>query len=193
MTYNRTALMIFTPLLSAALATSPAAPGTCTSFSAARPNVIFILTDDLDAAEIAFMPRLKSLVSDQGVTFPNYFVAMSLCCPSRTTTLRGQYPHNTQILGNAPPAGGFQKFFELGEEKSTIATWLQAAGYRTMLAGKYLNGYPQQSDPMHIPPGWDEWYVSVKGNPYSEFNYTLNENGTQVAYGDTPEDYGTDV
>src|SRR5262249_53392153 len=140
-----------------------------------------------------YMPKLKALISDQGVTFPNYFVAMSLCCPSRATTLRGQYPHNTQILGNQLPTGGFQKFFQLGEEKSTVAVWLQDAGYRTMLAGKYLNGYPQQGNPMYIPPGWDEWDVAVKGNAYSEFNYTLNENGKQVAYGSKPEDYGTDV
>lgn len=158
-----------------------------------KPNIVFVLTDDLDAAEIQYMPKLKSLITDQGLTFQNYFVAMSLCCPSRATTLRGQYPHNTQILGNALPTGGFQKFYQLGEEKSTIATWLQAAGYGTMLAGKYLNGYPEESNQMYIPPGWDEWYVAVKGNAYSEFNYTLNENGKQVAYGSQPKDYGTDV
>ena len=62
-----------------------------------------------------------------------------------------------------------------------------------MLAGKYLNGYPLQSDSLHIPEGWNEWYSSVKGNPYSEYNYTLNENGQQVAYGNQPKDYGTDV
>lgn len=159
----------------------------------AKPNILFVLTDDLDAAEIQFMPHLKALITDQGMTFDNYFVAMSLCCPSRATTLRGQYPHNTEILGNQLPTGGFQKFFQLGEEKSTIATWLQDAGYRTMLAGKYLNGYPQQSNQMYIPPGWTNWYSAVKGNAYSEFNYTLNENGKQVAYGNKPEDYGTDV
>ena len=139
------------------------------------------------------MPKLKSLITDQGLTFTNYFVSMSLCCPSRSTTLRGQYPHNTQILGNQLPTGGFQKFYQLGEEKSTIAVWLQAAGYRTMLAGKYLNGYPEQNNVKYIPPGWNEWYVAVHGDAYSEFNYTLNENGKQVVYGNKPEDYGTDV
>jgi arylsulfatase A-like enzyme len=118
---------------------------------------------------------------------------MSLCCPSRTATLRGQYGHNTQILGNMPPSGGFERFFELGEEKSTVATWLQDAGYRTMLAGKYLNGYPMRNNLMYIPPGWTEWYSAMNGNAYSEFNYTLNENGKQVPYGNKPEDYGTDV
>ena len=175
---------------------SPAAAAQPTSVpipSGKKPNIVFILTDDEDAYEVQFMPKLKSLIADQGVTFQNYFVAFSLCCPSRSTIMRGQYSHNTQIYGNSLPSGGFQKFFQLGEDKSTIATWLEDDGYQTMLAGKYLNDYPQKSNPMYIPPGWNEWYVSVKGNPYSEYNYTLNENGKEVAYGNQPEDYGTDI
>ncbi len=139
------------------------------------------------------MPKLKALLIDQGTTLNNFFISMPLCCPSRTAILRGQYGHNTQILGNSQPSGGFEKFFELQEEKSTVATWLQDAGYRTMLAGKYLNGYPQKNNLMYIPPGWSEWYSAMKGNAYSEFNYSLNENGKQVDYKTKPEDYGTDV
>jgi N-acetylglucosamine-6-sulfatase len=176
-----------------ATSTPTRTPGPSATPAKPKPNIILVLADDLDAAEFAYMPKLKALIGDQGVTLPNYYVAMSLCCPSRATTLRGQYPHNTQVLGNDLPSGGFQKFFDLGEEKSTIATWLQDAGYTTMLAGKYLNGYPLASDPKHIPPGWTEWYSAMKGNPYSEYNYALNENGKMVAYGKNPEDYGTDV
>jgi arylsulfatase A-like enzyme len=158
-----------------------------------KPNIIFILADDLDASAIQYMPKLKSLITDQGETFTNYFVSESLCCPSRATTLRGQYAHNTQIVGNSMPSGGFRKFYQLDEEKSTVAVWLQDAGYRTMLAGKYLNYYPLKTDPLHIPPGWNDWYSPVKGYAYNEYNYTLNENGQQVAYGHTAKDYGTDV
>lgn len=173
--------------------TTPPSPTLASETMKARPNIIFILTDDLDAAEMQYMPRLKSFIAVQGVTFRNYFVAMPLCCPSRVSTLRGQYPHNSRIVGNKPPGGGFQKFFQLGLEKSTIAVWLENAGYRTMLAGKYLNGYPATNNPLYIPPGWTEWYSPVKGNAYSEFNYTLNENGKPVKYGNKPRDYGTDV
>lgn len=171
----------------------PTATTRPSDYATKRPNIIFILTDDLDAASIPYMPKLKSLLTDQGTTFSNFFITMPLCCPSRATILRGQYGHNTQILGNQPPTGGFQKFNSLGEEKSTIAVWLQDAGYRTMLAGKYLNGFPDRSNLMYIPPGWTEWYSAVKGNAYGEYNYTLNENGKPVAYGSKPEDYGTDV
>ena len=169
-----------------------AAPTASATPTKPKPNIVLILTDDQDAAEFAYMPKLKALIGDQGVTLPNYYVAESLCCPSRSTTLRGQYPHNTQILSNGPYSG-FAKFFQLGEESSTIATWLQGAGYATMLSGKYLNGFPLANDLMHIPPGWTEWYSAMAGNPYSEYHYTLNENGKQVAYGTSPADYGTDV
>lgn len=172
-------------------ATSTPAPAT--SISAGKPNIILILADDLDAAAIQHMPRLKSLVTDQGATFANYFTSEALCCPARATILRGQYPHNTEIVGNLYPFGGYRKFLQLDEEKSTIGVWLQDAGYRTMLAGKYFNGYPLLSDPLRIPPGWDEWYVPVKGNSYTQYDYSLNENGQEVAYGEEPEDYGTDV
>jgi hypothetical protein len=112
-----------------------------------RPNIIFILTDDLDTeypdnSWIDHFPRLKSLLADQGTTFINSFVSLSLCCPSRTAMLRGQYAHNTQIFTNSAPGGGFQKAHDEGLDNATFATWLHDAGYRTALIGKYLNGYP---------------------------------------------------
>ena len=158
-----------------------------------QPNILFILTDDLDYASIEYMPRLKDLITNQGVRFENYFVNVSLCCPSRVTTLRGQYSHNTKVLTNGGANGGFETAYALGVEKNTIATVLQASGYRTALFGKYLNGYPRTAGGSYIPPGWDAWASSVKGNAYSEYNYTLNENGKSVSYGRETKDYGTDV
>lgn len=158
-----------------------------------QPNILFILTDDLDYASIEYMPKLKELITDQGVRFENYFVNVSLCCPSRVAMLRGQYSHNTKILTNGGGNGGFETAYSIGVEKNTIATLLQSSGYRTALFGKYLNGYPKTAGNDYVPPGWDAWASSVKGNAYSEYNYTLNENGKFVAYGREPKDYGTDV
>ena len=139
------------------------------------------------------MPQVKRLLIDQGTLFTNAYVPLSLCCPSRTALLRGQYPHNTGVMTNALPLGGFERVYEENLEASTVATLLHGAGYRTALMGKYLNGYPNLASPTYVPPGWDEWYSASAGNPYSEFNYTLNESGKQVKYGATPADYGTDV
>ena len=157
------------------------------------PNIVFILTDDLDVAEIAYMPKLQELMVKPGASFNNALVNVSLCCPSRSTILRGQYSQNTQIIGNNLPDGGYEKFHSNGDEGSTIATWLKDAGYRTMLAGKYLNGYPGPVSQTFVPPGWSEWYSAAKGNAYGEYNYILNENGKLVEYKNKPEDYGTDV
>src|SRR5215212_5039793 len=62
-----------------------------------RPNVILVLADDLDARLLqqhsADYPNLRK-VAAEGTTFQNAFVTDPLCCPSRTTILRGQYAHN---------------------------------------------------------------------------------------------------
>ena len=122
----------------------------------ARPNIILILTDDLDAksGSISRMPYLRRYLINQGTTLDNAFVTTSLCCPSRATTLRAQYSHNHKILTNNAPLGGAERFKSLGRDKSTVATWLDGGGYRTVQIGKYLNGYKRP----YKPPGWDEFY-----------------------------------
>jgi N-acetylglucosamine-6-sulfatase len=165
-----------------------------TAFAAQPPNILFILTDDLDAAAASKMVQVKSLITDQGASFQRHYVNVSLCCPSRVSTLRGQFAHNTTIYGNNAPNGGFEGTYTKGVEASTVATWLQDAGYRTALIGKYLNGYPNTAPTdTYIPPGWTEWYSPNGGTPYSGFDYKLNENGATVSYGHTDADYLTDV
>jgi arylsulfatase A-like enzyme len=158
------------------------------------PNIVFILTDDQALTDLAFMPNVKALLVDQGMNFANHYVTLSLCCPSRVTGLRGQFAHNTEIFDNSAPDGGFAAVYSLGLENSTAATWLSAAGYRTAMLGKYLNGYPETApSKTYIPPGWTEWVSPNDGNPYKAYNYTLNVNGTSVPYGATESDYLTDV
>jgi N-acetylglucosamine-6-sulfatase len=153
-----------------------------------KPNIIFVLADDLNTELMDHLPKLRLLLAEQGTTVSNFFVSLSLCCPSRASILRGQYAHNTQIFTNNLPGGGFEKFRSLGHEDSTIATWLRDSGYRTVLLGKYLNGYPLTT---YVPSGWNEWY-GVAG-AINFFNYTLNENGELLRYGSEPEAYLTDV
>jgi arylsulfatase A-like enzyme len=165
---------------------------------AERPNVILILTDDLDLelGTIEYMPHLQKLLVAQGMTVDDYFISHPSCCPSRATYLRGQYTHNHHIYRNDPPYGGFEGFYALKHESSTLATWLQAAGYRTVMLGKYFNGYPFREDREYVPVGWDEWYSGVKGRPYAGYSYVMNENGSLVDYAETGQgesQYMTDV
>jgi N-acetylglucosamine-6-sulfatase len=158
------------------------------------PNIVFILADDLDAASATTMEQVKALITDHGTRFDHHFVNVSVCCPSRVSMLRGQFSQNSGIVSNYPPDGGFQGAYAKGVESSTIATWLKDAGYRTALFGKYLNGYPYTAPSAeYVPPGWTEWYAANGGFPYKGFDYTLNENGTTIAYGDAEADYMTDV
>ena len=173
---------------SASGAALPDAKERTATHAAAPPNIVFVLSDDEDVALHAFMPKTKALLHDRGTTFDNYFVTYSLCCPSRSTVLRGQYPHSTTIQGNMPPIGGYEKFHQLGLDTSTVATWLRGAGYRTAMFGKYLNGYQPKAG---VPAGWSEWYVGGAG--YGGYDYTLNENGKLVSYGRRPEDFLVDV
>src|SRR5215217_3634320 len=141
------------------------------------PNVILVLADDLDARlleeHLADYPNLRELAAE-GTTFENAFVTDPLCCPSRTSILRGQYAHNHEIVGNSWPRGGSNKFRVLRLGESTVATWLQDEGYRTVLIGKYMNGYYGT----RVPVGWDDWYA-IAGDYLSN---KLNENGRIVSY-----------
>jgi N-acetylglucosamine-6-sulfatase len=126
---------------------------------AERPNIIFVLADDLDYASAQQMPEIRSRLIEEGTSFENAFVSFPVCCPSRATILTGLYTHNNGVKGNQPPSGGFQKFRDDGTEENTIAVSLQEGGYRTGFFGKYLNGYPG-GDPTYIPPAGTNGTVS---------------------------------
>jgi arylsulfatase A-like enzyme len=155
-----------------------------------KPNIIFVLTDDLDYASTQKMPQITSLLADQGTSFEEAFVSHSLCCPSRSTDLTGLYEHNHNVVGNKPPNGGFEKFVSEGHEENSIAVSLQEGGYQTAFFGKYLNGYPA-GDPTYVSPGWDEWYGKL--DKQKLYNYRINENGEEVSYRNEEEDFFTDV
>ncbi|BCJ37012.1 hypothetical protein Athai_45150 [Actinocatenispora thailandica] len=169
-------------------------PSASASGSGGRPNVVFVLTDDLSTNLARYMPHVRAL-QNAGMSFDDYSVTDSLCCPSRSSIFTGQYPHDTGVYTNSAPDGGFRVFHAGGKEQDTFATSLRAAGYRTAMMGKYLNGYqpggPVDGTSDYVPPGWSEW--DVAGNGYGEFDYDLNENHRIVHYGHEPSDYLTDV
>ncbi len=176
-----------TGTLSLAFGTDPATVGHAAA-PQGRPNVVVIESDDQTVESMRVMGNVNSLIGDQGATFQNNFVNFSLCCPSRATFLTGQYAHNHGVLGNKPPTGGFGRFEALHGDNN-LAVWLQGAGYHTALIGKYLNGY--SNSPL-VPPGWSEWHAAAPDDQ-EVYNYTLNENGTLVHYGQTPADFKQDV
>ena len=172
---------------------APSSRGVAAQGAPSRPNIVFVLTDDLawNLVTQRFMPHLAAL-EGEGATFTDYFVSDTLCCPSRASIFTGRLPHNTGVYNNTGPNGGDKAFDSHGDQYSTVATDLSAIGYRTAMMGKYLNRY-HMSTP--TPPGWSNWDVADWG--YPEFNYTLKQDNKVVHYGGPNEkakdNYLTDV
>jgi N-acetylglucosamine-6-sulfatase len=185
------AVLVFLVGMSTSVATQP-----MRSPAAARtaPNFVVFVVDDLDSADVPFMPAVNRLLVQQGTMFSRFFATTPLCCPSRASILRGQYAHNHGVLRNTGDDAGFTAFHESGQESETLASELDAAGYETALIGKYLNGYPSpRQESSYIPPGWDFWVAGLGHDAYYNFNYDLNVNGEIVRHGDDARDYMTDV
>ena len=159
------------------------------------PNLVVILTDDQRWDELENMPNVQALLAQHGVRFTNTFEPNSLCCPSRSTILSGQFSNHSGVWNNAAPNGGFRAF--IPHENQTIAVWLHNAGYRTGLIGKYLNQFTvntakSANNPTGLlaRPGWDYWTSFINsgesgagGEPPAYYDYHLDLGATQSTPG----------
>ena len=126
-----------------------------------RPNIIFILADDLGYADLGCYgqqktetPNIDKLASG-GLKFTQYYSGSTVCAPARATFMMGKHTGHTPVRGN--------KSFEpegqtpLPENVVTIANVLQQSGYRTAAFGKWGMGFITTSgDPNK--KGFDEFY-----------------------------------
>ncbi|MFO1070207.1 MAG: sulfatase [Geminicoccaceae bacterium] len=156
--------------------------------SAAKPNLVVIMLDDLDAAAVQQMPGTLAQVAQAGLTFDRAYTVEPTCFPSRAAFFTGRYPHSTGMR-----VGGYAKFVTAGLEANTLGPWLQQAGYYTAFAGKYINDYPRRKTDTYVPAGWNRWAAGLYEDFYAQYNYRMNEDGVVVSYGAAPTDYFTDV
>lgn len=182
------------------------------NYAQQRPNVVFILADDLDDVVTPqffkdVLPFTDSLMKEN-IVFTNSFVPMSVCCPSRAATLSGKYAHKTGVYNNGGDFGGRKIFID--DEPKTVAAVLSKSGYRTAMIGKYLNGFHYKRKKLPaVPYGWTDGvlHINPRLRPYKGYDYklihwnngaALNDTVWEVKqtvkeYGDKPEDYSTDV
>jgi arylsulfatase A-like enzyme len=138
-----------------------------------RPNVVVVVLDDVRDDDWAQMPRTREIVEVFGTRFPNHVMTTPLCTPSRVTALTGAYAHNHGVEGNGGKNGGWRRFDELGVDATYLPARLHAAGYRTALVGKLMNGTPLSGS---IGAGWDDW-LALEGPAFVD--PWVNDAGTE--------------
>ncbi|HEV2755802.1 MAG TPA: sulfatase [Actinomycetota bacterium] len=116
------------------------------------PNILLVITDDQRAsASMQALPAVRRLFGRGGRTFTNAFATTPLCCPSRASIVSGRYAHNHGVHTNDDGMGL--------DHDATLQRYLQDAGYRTAVVGKYLNRWDHGFDPPHF----DKWAVWLRG------------------------------
>ncbi len=150
-----------------------------------RPNVLMVTVDDLAVADMAYLPRVRRLLQKRGVTFADAQAPTPICVPARGSLLTGQYAHNHGALTISGPNGGYSAF----DDRDTIATALQGAGYDTLFTGKYLNGYGRNGTELDVPAGWTDWRATIDPSSYRFFRPRMNINSRLVR----SKGYTTDV
>jgi arylsulfatase A-like enzyme len=131
----------------------------------ARPNIIFILADDLGSSELGCYgnkfnetPNLDKLASE-GMKFTDAYAAAPVCSPYRAALMTGQYPARVGITDYLRPNAAKH----LSTDHVTIAEMLKRAGYATGIIGKWhLTGYANHGVKEFGPGqhGFDEVIVS---------------------------------
>ncbi len=122
---------------------------------AAKPNVIFIMVDDLGYGDLGCFgqgriqtPKLDSLAA-QGMRFTNFYAGCTVCRPSRLVLWTGQHTGHTAIDSNAR--------YVFKPEDVTVAELMKKAGYATGGVGKWAMGGPG-SGGEPIRHGFDFWF-----------------------------------
>lgn len=109
--------------------------------AAPRPNIIYILADDLGYGEIGCYgqkiiqtPRIDQMARE-GMRFTQFYAGATVCAPSRSVLMTGQHHGRTRVRGNAGKANPLAQ--SLRSNDVTVARVLQQAGYKTALIGKW--------------------------------------------------------
>jgi len=144
--------------------------------SAARPNIVFIMTDDLGVGDLGCYgqkliqtPNIDRM-ANEGTRFTHCYAGASVCAPSRSALMTGQHTGHTRVRDNSGRVGGVPDEISrdghripLLDEDVTIAEVLKQAGYATGITGKWGLGESGTSGEPNRQ-GFDEWYGYLNQN-----------------------------
>jgi arylsulfatase A-like enzyme len=155
---------------------------------APKPNIIFILADDLGYGELGSYgqkmiqtPNLDRMAAE-GIRFPQFYAGSTVCAPSRSVLMTGQHTGHTRVRGNAGANAAAQR---LTADDVTFPRVLQRAGYSTGLIGKWgLGDVADAGEPRK--QGFDYYYGFLsQTQAHNHYPNFLFRNGEKV---DLPND-----
>ncbi|KAE8326969.1 alkaline-phosphatase-like protein [Aspergillus sergii] len=144
-----------------------------------KPNFIVILTDDQDQRldSMKYMPKVKKLLTDEGVTFNHHYATVALCCPARASLWTGKAAHNTNVTNLRPPYGGYPKFVEEGWNSKWLPVYMQKSGYKTYFTGKLMNNHNANNYMNGLKEmGLDGHDFMIEPGTYQYTNTTIQHN-----------------
>ncbi len=151
---------------------------------ATKPNIIFILADDLGYGELGSYgqkliatPHVDRLAAE-GMRFTQFYAGSTVCAPSRSVLMTGLHMGRTRVRGNAGPGNTAAQMLRTGDV--TVAGVLQRAGYATGLVGKWgLGLVDDEGEPRRH--GFDYHYGFLsQTHAHNHFPSFLWRNGVKV-------------
>ncbi|MCZ2148771.1 MAG: arylsulfatase [Bryobacterales bacterium] len=145
-----------------------------------RPNILFILADDLGFGDLECYGQQRirtphiSRLAAEGIRFTQAYSGSTVCAPSRCCLMTGKHTGHATIRGNRKPELG------LAPHEATAASLLKSAGYRTALFGKWgLGGFDMDSTPNS--KGFDEFFGYLNQlHAHTSFPEHIWENRTEI-------------
>lgn len=166
-----------------------------------KPNIIFILADDLGYGDLSITgqkkfatPNIDKLAKD-GILFTQHYSGSTVCAPSRSALMTGLHTGHTFIRGNKEIQSEGQ--YPMGAEVVTVAELLKSKGYVTGAFGKWGLGYPtSEGDPNK--QGFDEFYgFNCQRIAHNYYPYHLWHNQNKITLegnsGKKTETYAPDI
>ena len=150
-------------VLSSLLPLASTVPTACPAETAVKPNIVFILADDLGYGELGCYGQKKiktpniDRMAAEGMRFTNFYCGCSVCAPSRCTLMTGKHLGHATVRDNMQRGPGLEGQHPMEPGTVTVAQLLKKAGYATAIIGKWGLGMPQDhSSPLDF--GFDHHY-----------------------------------